>query len=834
MSRATIDFGIDLGTTNSAIAVVNGNKAELFPNFRGDLTTPSAVWIDAKKRMHVGQTAKDRLESDPENATSEFKLLMGLPANKSSFEFQITGKRMSPQALSAWVLRALKRDVQKLNGEDVRAAVITVPAAFDLPQSEATKEAAKLAGFVETILLPEPVAAGLAYGFQSERDNLYWLVYDFGGGTFDAAVLQLRGGEIQVVKHKGDNHLGGKLIDWKIVEQLLVPAVLEQASLTKFERSNPKWRSAFAKLKWWAEQAKKEVSSKPSSVITIDLLCEDDRGQPVSFEYELTRAEVNQIMDPFLSRSINLCRDALAESQLEGSEIDRVLLVGGPTLSPYLRQQLMDPTEGLGIPLEFRINPMTVVAEGAAIFAASQHMPAAAQEEVEPGAYALDLDYTPIGHDSEPMIGGRALGTAGEEFSGFTIEFINSDPASGWRSGKIDLSEDGGFFSNLWADQGRTEYQIELCNSGGLRVATTPDRVSYTFGTVAPLPPLAHSLGVAMANNEVDVLIAGGASLPARRTVRHRTVYPLGREETNAQIKIPIVEGGFTRADRNPLVGQLVIDASNVRRDVPAGSQIEITLEMSAKHEMTLTGFIPLIDQEFPTIISYQDYQKQALNPKQLKEEIQSEKTRLDEVRERVQEMGDSKGLELLAVIRSQGLVNDIDDRFSNAKDNPEVASDCRGRLLALRVALDAVEEQLKLPVLEAEADESMELLQNLFRDFPGKVEQRRVDSVLNDLRAARSLGDPDLLRRRIRECDAVRFSILRELPEFWIHRLNRLEEQQHSMTDSRRAVTLCEQGQRAASERNWALLQAVVGQLEDLLPVDATRETGYGGGTTN
>ena len=189
MTRETIDFGIDLGTTNSSIALLKGTEVEVIKNNEGQEYTPSCVWIDKSGRVIVGRAAKERVESDLENTSSEFKLRMG---TETEYLFKRSGRRMKPEELSAEVLKSLKADVQQRVGENLEAAVITVPAAFELPQCEATNKAAKLVGFSMNPLLLEPVAAAMAYAFQTTSNKAFWLAYDFGGGTFDAAVIQVR------------------------------------------------------------------------------------------------------------------------------------------------------------------------------------------------------------------------------------------------------------------------------------------------------------------------------------------------------------------------------------------------------------------------------------------------------------------------------------------------------------------------------------------------------------------------------------------------------------------------------------------------------------------
>ena len=367
---------------------------------------------------------------------------------------------------------------------------------------EATKKAAELAGLTVSPLLQEPVAAALSHGFQSESEKVFWLAYDLGGGTFDAAVIQVRDGTIRVVNHGGDNHLGGKLIDWEIVDSILAPAAMRDNQLTDFRRGNPKWRAAFAKLKQAAEQAKIRLSRDPSAEILIDFLCQDDRGQPARLELELKRGELEALAEPFIVRSVNICRKVLSEKRLAPGDIERVLLVGGPTLMTYLRDRLADPAQGLGIPLDFNQDPLTVVARGAAIFAGTQRLEAEAPAAgAVPSAHTIALDYKPVGADTEPLVGGKVTAAGGQILSGYTVEFVNEGARPPWRSGKVGLSPEGTFMTALWAEKGRPNtYRIELCDSAGSARPCAPATFTYTVGLSITDPPLTLSLGIALAD----------------------------------------------------------------------------------------------------------------------------------------------------------------------------------------------------------------------------------------------------------------------------------------------------------------------------------------------
>src|SRR6202049_2399486 len=235
MSRTTIDFGIDLGTTNSAIAVLEGVATNVFKNNDDADITPSAISIDKNGNLRVGQRARNRSIEYADDTYDEFKRRMG---TDYVYNFKRSSHARRPEELSAEILKSLRNDVEQRTGELIEAAVITVPAAFELHQCDATRKAAQIADFKESPLVQEPVAAALAYGFQTDAAKTYWLVYDFGGGTFDAAIIKAEEGTIHVVNHGGDNFLGGSDIDWALVEHVLAPRLLQEYQLTEFVRGN--------------------------------------------------------------------------------------------------------------------------------------------------------------------------------------------------------------------------------------------------------------------------------------------------------------------------------------------------------------------------------------------------------------------------------------------------------------------------------------------------------------------------------------------------------------------------------------------------------------------
>src|SRR5215468_1178883 len=283
MAEAPIYVGIDLGTTNSAAAVFDGERVSVVRNAQGATVTPSVVRLDKQGRMTVGTRARRFIEQDPANTAAEFKRLMG---TGKAIEFPTAGAAKKPEELSAEILKALRQDIADQLGVPVERAVISVPALFELPQSAATSEAARLAGFARVELIQEPVASAIAAGWTAD-DEGRWLVYDLGGGTFDASLLETHEGFLRVVGHDGDNFLGGREFDWAIVDWAL-------AQLDKgLTRRDPALAGALGKLKLAAEEAKIDLSRVDEA--TIALPGWQAAGQTLDVDLVLTRGKLEEL-----------------------------------------------------------------------------------------------------------------------------------------------------------------------------------------------------------------------------------------------------------------------------------------------------------------------------------------------------------------------------------------------------------------------------------------------------------------------------------------------------------------------------------------------------------
>lgn len=822
MSRSTIDFGIDLGTTNSAIAVLDNITQTIIKNNEDQDTTPSAVHIDKNGQIHVGQRAKNAVLRKPNDAFAEFKRRMG---TEFLYQFKASNQRMKPEELSAEVLKSLRADVSRRLGEDINAAVVTVPAAFELHQCDATKKAAELAGLQLCALLQEPVAAALAYGFQVDAEKAYWLVYDFGGGTFDAALIKAQDGLINVVHHGGNNFLGGSDIDWAILEKVILPAITGEFDLPDFSRSNARWENEIRMLKHAVEKAKVELTTKEQT--TLDFTFDDESGTAVEGEeITLTKSQVVNIADGIVNQSVDICLKVLAEKKLGPAEIQKVILVGGPTKAPYFREILANR---LGIKIDSSVDPLTVVAQGAAVFAGTQRMDSKIKRPAKAGEFSIDLKYSPVGSETEPDVGGKVSGQDGESLEGFTIEFVND--ASKWRSGRIPLSKEGVFIANLFAEKGaRNTFAIELFDSQGGKQKVSPDKLVYTVGAVVEEQPLIHSMGIELSGNEFLMLAAKGSALPIKTKVfTFRTIKSVNAGDAGVTIRIPILEGdNLDAADRNKLIGCFELTGETVKRDLPAGADVEVSLKIDESRLIRVFVYIPALDEEFEKTF---DLRKSLIDSNDLSADWKKQRDRIKALSRKASEAQADKAETAIEELEASELFSEIASCIKSAKGDPDAASKGESLLLKLKEKLDAIENDIELPSLTAQFNDWFEDTQKLTEQHGAASQQDRAEDLREKADQAIKQQNGDRLRTLFKQLQQLYFEILTALPQFWVNQYQQLVKRKAEMSDTGKADRLFDMGQRYLTENNVDGLRNVVNQLYDLLPKAAAEavKRGYG-----
>lgn len=816
MNRSTIDFGIDLGTTNSAIAVLDGVAQTILKNNEDQDTTPSAVLIDKNKQVHVGSRAKSAALKKPHDSYSEFKRRMG---TEYVYHFKASNERRKPEELSAEILKSLRADVTRKLGEEIDAAVVTVPAAFELHQCDATKKAAELAGLRTCALLQEPVAAALAHGFQADSESAYWLVYDFGGGTFDAALIKAQDGLINVVHHGGNNFLGGSDIDWAILEKVIAPLLSKEFDLPDFTRANARWENEIRVLKHAVEKAKVELTTKEQT--TLDVQFRDESGNDIDGdEITITRAEVVRIAEPIINQSVDVCLKVLADKNLSPSEVNKVILVGGPTKAVYFREIL---SARLKVPLDVSVDPLTVVAQGAAVFAGTQRVEAKNKAPAKPGQFSVDLKYSPVGIETDPQIVGKVSMGDKAPGDGFVIEFVNE--FSKWRSGRIPLKKDGLFMADVIAEKGvRNTFLIELYDAQGGKQSTIPDQFVYTVGAVVEEQHLIHPMGIELAGNEYIILAGKGDALPLRtKAVTLHSIKAVKAGDAQSKLPVPILEGdNVNAADRNKLIGTYFISGDMIKRDIQLGAEVEVTLKISESRTIKALVYIPSLDEEFEFAA---DLRKKAVDAQNVVDEWSGQRNRMKSLAKKAAEAHAKEALAALEALETSHLYTEMNDSAKIAKGDPDAASKAESLLLQIMQKLDAIEADIELPSLRAEFDDWYGDACKITDQHGSSEQQDRAADLRKRADEAIQEHNGDRLKTLLKQVRQLYFEVLMALPQFWVDQFQQVSKRTEQMSDTNKATRLCDMGQRYLTENNIDGLRNVVNQLWDLLPKGSGQE---------
>ena len=582
MASDRINFGIDLGTTNSAIVRMQRGQPVVVKNDYQRDTTPSAVAFRRGGRSHVGVLAYNRLNQDRldalkadrqlRNVFIEFKRTMGVDQQYTpSVDASVA---LTSEELSAEVLKALK---QWVTDAQVNAAVVTIPAAFTVPQQQATLRAAELAGLRQCRLLQEPVAAAMAYAqLESNHTNDKWLVFDFGGGTFDAALALIEDGQITVKDTEGDNHLGGKDLDRAVVEEILLKEVAQDVDVQHYlNKDSPRGIRLRDALKRWAEEANIQLSSRETCNVETDLdEIELPDGQRIELDFNITRETLRPVVAPLFQRAIDKAKILLARHGLAGTDLSELILVGGPTYSPILREMLAEQLR----PPNTSVDPMTVVAKGAALYASTVEVdrsldPAPhSRSTAERSVLRLEVGYesTSISLDEFATVKCEDPSDLSHHGS-LMIELVRS--GTGWRSGKQRLTEHGTLLDLKLEENRANVFDLIVTTARGDRVTTHPSELTIIQGTKVTGSPLPRNLGVEVWD----------------KTEENRVFAPLKGAEKSKPLPVTGVKAGLaTHSQIRPGVSsdRLLIRIYEGEADAPG---VPVAL-CDPVHALTLTG----------------------------------------------------------------------------------------------------------------------------------------------------------------------------------------------------------------------------------------------------
>jgi molecular chaperone DnaK len=514
-------LGIDLGTSNSAI--VGNIRGELrhFKTPDGTDVLPSAIMIDRRGGMLVGKRAYDQSAFSPENVAQGFKRLMG---TSSSIQFS-TGKTMTPEEASSEIIKALVAQAKMSAGDfQIDGAIVTIPAAFNQMQCEATMRAAAAAGLGRVALLQEPIAAAMASISHSKNKNGQFLVYDLGGGTFDAAIVQTIAASATVIAHAGINMLGGRDFDRSILNSIVRPWLLENFDLADDFQKDKAYQRLVRVAQYRSELSKIALSTQDTDRIFADesqIGAHDRKGAEIFLDVQVTRQQMESLVGEEIDRSIELCRSLIADTGYKSEDIDRVVLIGGPSRMPIVRDRIGSE---LGIRVDLDTDPMTSVAFGAAIFAESR-------EWTEQGATTkktrksiaaagpIDIRYDYPARVSDKQFRMRIQLGSAKQAKGVRIEVQDE---GGWTSGQLDLEGLTEIRDIPLNRAGENRFTINVLDAAGNRQTNSiSEIVVFRAEASASGMPMTHNLAVKVVSsasgverNTLATLVKKGALLP--------------------------------------------------------------------------------------------------------------------------------------------------------------------------------------------------------------------------------------------------------------------------------------------------------------------------------
>ncbi len=602
MEHLTVDYGIDLGTTNSAICRMEKGVPVIIRSDTGMDTMPSCVTFKKGGRMSVGSAAYAELaglklkalrkrSQGISGSFTEFKRHMGSDTTYDEF---YTDHRLTPEELSAKVIGSLCSFV---TDDDVKAAVITVPAKFTVNQKDATLEAARLAGLDQVELLQEPIAASMAYGLTAEEKNGIWIVFDFGGGTLDVALVHVSDGIMQVFDTEGDNYLGGKNIDEAVVSKILMPELLSRHVI---DISDPVRHALLTDaLKVVAEKLKNALSYKEEETVFLEAgdWGDDDDGEEIELELTVTRQMFESAVRPVLQKAVDVCKTLVVRNDISSERLSHLILIGGPTYIPLLRQMLR---EQVTPNVETSIDPMTAVARGAAIYASSVALRREAPADGD--LLRLEVSFESSSVDTESYVTFRTQPFVENLQVGLTrVNDGNESPLLPvGPAGALAVAELLPGCPNTFAINAFVN---------GVKVKSFPSEITVAQGTKAGSAILPYNIGIEVFNPRNNKCVFTSMTgleknrpLPASGMVYGlKTMSDLIAGDETSAVRIAIYQGDSDAEGKTAAlsehVSDVVVTGDDIISFIPSGSHVNVRIEVDRSEMMSVECEFPQTSQ---------------------------------------------------------------------------------------------------------------------------------------------------------------------------------------------------------------------------------------------
>ena len=823
MARTKIDYGIDLGTTNSAISRIEGGEAKIIKVNGLDDTMPSCIAYN-KKGVLAGKKAFAVYRSEQEtslsrdietNAFIEFKRTMG--TDKKYFSSNLD-KDLSSEELSAEVLKTLKSFV---TDEAVNAVVITVPAAFKNNQIDATRRAAKLAGFEHAEVLQEPVAAAIAYGLDNKKKDGFWLVFDFGGGTFDAALLKVEDGIMKVTDTEGDNYLGGKNLDLAIVDEIIIPHIQENFSIDDILNDDIKKSKYRDALKSFAEELKNELSFKSEfNLYKEEGAGTDDDGEDIEIDLTISQADLENVLSPVFQRAVDISKKLLERNNLKGSSLNSLILVGGPTFSPIIRKML----EKQICKPDTSVDPMTVVSKGAALYASTVSI----SEEIKEQTRDKSKIQIEIGHEAstvemEEFVTLKILTdkTEGAIPEKVFAEITRSDKA--WSSGKVEINQIGEVIETQ-LKEGKNGFEVTLFDDKGNILESEPKEFTIIqgIGGLNSMQGLTLNWGIEIKKRETGKIefrqVSGleqNKSLPATGTANGlKTQKQIRPGMDNDFIKIPLYQGEHgadgTRAIYNEHVYDIIISGADLPALLPENCDVDLMINIDKSQKVSIQAYFPYLDHtaeiEVPTDTV------QTVETSWLANEIRKAKGSIEELKD--------EGISNDKIQKAETEIAELEKKFENSKNDVDGKQEVLTNLRKTLKTIDELSETTEWPKLEEELKEEFYRLEKVNKDLGNDRSTQVVNQLRNQLEEVLKTQDIKLGKALAEEIHSVFFQLTLVYQLINFIRQHNQNFGSYHWKDSNRARQLLNEGlQQIGENPNAEDLHPICRDLIDLLP---------------
>jgi molecular chaperone DnaK len=805
--------GIDLGTTNSAICSFDGEGVRLWKSPEQNDVTPSVIFYDKRGNKYIGSRAYNSAPHNPKNTARLFKRMMG---SNTPIKLEAPGLKLTPEECSAEILKTLYAYLpEEIRNDPGTGTVVTVPAAFNQMQKDSTLQAVEMANIGNVALMQEPVAAVMSVMQKNKSEGIF-LVYDLGGGTLDISIAQSISGNVNLLAHGGIEMCGGRDFDRRLVDNFVYPWLHSNFDLPDNFVAMPKYSSLTRIVDWATEKAKINLSSQDEANISLsegETRVQDEGGNEIYLDINITRESLNQIIEDKIKDSINVSKETLEKAGLTIHDIERIVFVGGPTHYKPLRELV---TSELAIPGSTELNPMTAVAEGAAIFAESVDWGSASRgRKSSKGSMSvsgnMDVSFNYIARTpdtkSKVMVKVNSGTTEG-------VEFQIDSADTGWTSGKIKLGN-GVKVELLLLKSGDNIFKVFMFDPSGNPISLKTDQITIvrTAATIAGIPA-SHSIGIEVLEKIggrpiLDWLIRSGEPLPKKGKKIFKASETL-RAGGSGSINFKLWEGEIEDpAEENLFIGPLKISGADFDDGViAAGSELVFEYEIHDSGNVTFEVSIPSIGSSFHSGHNFYsrldgqvDFTKAADH---VVEAANSTLEKLESIEKHVSSNELDEAREKL-----QGALS-----VKSGESDPEVTKQAMDSIQEAKRKLSVVRQENLKMIWGIELEVVEEFFNNNVREHSRPSEEESFDALLRTAKDSIKHGDKEF-ENQVADLRGKNYEILWRQDWFALEVFKSYASKSELFCDAARFDELVLIGKEAMKADDISRLKEIVGQME-------------------